>query len=177
MPRRSLHVCCLLVVVAGGLSGSLAGCRPGPAETAAPTVSVPPTKLAAPTHTSAPTATTAPTAPSVPVESEQTGEEATEKADFDTVFPLPDNVQNFTGEGGEGRVNFQTNLTKDEAIAFYRDAFAGMNLLEYELLTAIEDEGFSMVFTGWPGGEELVIQGVVFGDNTNVNIRLEEVVD
>jgi hypothetical protein len=34
-----------------------------------------------------------------------------------------------------------------------------------------------MVFTGWPSGEELVIQGVVFGENTNVNIRLEEVVD
>ena len=30
--------------------------------------------------------------------------------DFDTVFPLPDNVQNFIGQGGESQVNFQTPL-------------------------------------------------------------------
>ena len=99
------------------------------------------------------------------------------KNEYDTVFPLPENVQNFTGEGGEGRVNFQTNLTMDEVIAFYREAFAGMSLSEYDLLTTIEDEGFSMVFIGWPSGEELVIQGVVFGQSINVNIRLEEVVE
>jgi hypothetical protein len=164
-------------MVVGGLSGGLAGCGPGPAETGAPTVSASPTKPAAPTDTPAPAATTAPAATPSPADSEQTGEEATEKADFGTVFPLPDNVQNFIGEGGESQVNFQTNLTKDEAITFYRDAFAEMNLSEYELLTAIEDESFSMVFTGWPSGEGLVIQGVVFGDSTNVNIRLEEVIE
>jgi hypothetical protein len=49
----------------------------------------------------------------------------------------------------------------DEAIEFYREAFAKEGLTEYELLTSIEDEGFSMVFTGWHSGEELVIQGVV----------------
>jgi tetratricopeptide (TPR) repeat protein len=103
--------------------------------------------------------------------------EVTPQGDHDTAFPLPADVQNFTGEGGESQVNFQTNLAMDEVIAFYRETFAEMELTEYNLLTAIEDEGFSMVFTGWPGGEELVIQGVVFGESTNVNIRLEEVVD
>ena len=171
MSRGSFHVCLLVVLVAGGLAGSLGGCGPVPAD--APT----PTELRAPTDTPAPTATSVPVATSTPAKSKQSNEEVPEKADFDTVFPLPENVQNFTGEGGESQVNFQTNLAKDEVIAFYRDAFAEMSLLEYELLTAIEDESFSMVFTGWPGGEELVIQGVVFGDSTNVNIRLEEVVD
>ncbi len=57
-----------------------------------------------------------------------------------------------------------------------RDAFTEMGLSEYDLLTVIEDESFSMVLTGWPSAEELVIQGVVFGESTNVNIRLEEVV-
>jgi hypothetical protein len=33
-----------------------------------------------------------------------------------------------------------------------------------------------MVFTGWPNGKELVIQGVDLGGSTNVNIRLERVV-
>jgi hypothetical protein len=114
-----------------------------------------------------------PTAP--PVESGEEPEE--EKVEYDTVFPLPDDVQNFTGGGGEEGINFQTRLSMDEAIEFYRAAFAKEGLTEYDLLTSIEDEGFSMVFTGWHSGEELVIQGVVFGDSTNVNIRLEEVVD
>ena len=105
------------------------------------------------------------------------GEEDTAQGEHDTSFPLPADVQNFTGEGGESQVNFQTGLVMDEVITFYRDAFAGMGLSEYDLLTSIEDESFSMVFIGWPNGEELVIQGVVFGESTNVNIRLEEVVD
>jgi tetratricopeptide (TPR) repeat protein len=104
-------------------------------------------------------------------------EDDSAQADYDTVFPLPGDVENFMGEGGESPVNFQTRLAMDEVIAFYRESFAEMGLTEYNLLTAIEDQSFSMVFTGWPSGEELVIQGVVFGESTNVNIRLEEVVD
>jgi tetratricopeptide (TPR) repeat protein len=100
-----------------------------------------------------------------------------QEAGYDTAFPLPGNVQDFTGGGGESQVNFQTSLAIDETIAFYRQALAEMGLAEYDLLTAIEDESFSMVFIGWPSGEELVIQGVALGENTNVNIRLEEVVD
>ena len=100
-----------------------------------------------------------------------------EQSDYDTVFPLPDDVQNFSGGGGEEMVNFQTNLSMDTVVEFYRQAFAERNLTEYELLTTIEDEAFSMVFTGWPDGKELVIQGVDLGESTNVNIRLEEVVD
>ncbi len=108
---------------------------------------------------------------------EPQADEDTARGDYNTVFPLPTNVQNFTGQGGESQVNFQTDLAMDEVIVFYRDAFAEMDLSEYDLLTSIEDEGFSMVFTGWPSGEELVIQGVVFGESTNVSIRLEEVLD
>jgi hypothetical protein len=52
-----------------------------------------------------------------------------------------------------------------------------MDLAEYELLATIEDETLSMVFTGGPIPEELVIQGVAFGDTTHVSIRLEETVD
>ena len=103
--------------------------------------------------------------------------EAIAQGDHDTVFPLPADVQNFTSEGGESPVNFQTSLGMDDVIAFYRSALAEMGVTEYDLLTTIQDEGFSMVFTGWPNGEEVVIQGVSFGESTNVNIRLEEVVD
>jgi hypothetical protein len=114
-----------------------------------------------------------PTPPSV--ESESGTQES--KADYDTVFPLPDDVQNFTGEGGESQVNFQTDLSLVEVVEFYRQAFAEKGLTEYEILTSVEDQSFSMVFMGWPNGLELVIQGVDLVESTNVNIRLEEVVD
>jgi hypothetical protein len=114
-----------------------------------------------------------PTSPSA--ESENDTQES--KTDYDTVFPLPDDVQNFTGEGGEGPVNFQTDLSLVEVVEFYRQAFAEKGLTEYEILTSVEDQSFSMVFTGWPNGLELVIQGVDLVESTNVNIRLEEVID
>jgi hypothetical protein len=177
MNLRSVHVSLLLILAWGGLVWGLGGCASETAVAPTPTKLPAPTNTPVPTDVAAPTNTPAPSPTSPPVESEPPVEEETEGADYDTAFPLPENVQNFMGQGGESQVNFQTNLAMDEVIAFYRQAFGEMDLSEYELLTAIEDEGFSMVFTGWPNGEELVIQGVVFGESTNVNIRLEEVVD
>lgn len=94
---------------------------------------------------------------------------------YDTVFPLPDDVQNFTGGSGEAMVNFQTSLTLEEVVEFYRQTLADQGLTEREVLTSIEDVGFSMVFDGWPNDRALVIQGVDLGGSTNVNIRFEDV--
>ena len=95
--------------------------------------------------------------------------------DFDTVFPLPDDVQNFTGQGGESQVNFQSPLTIEDAIEFYRQAFRDDNLYERDINTTITDEAFSMVFDGHGNGQAIVIQGVDLGDSiTNINIRFED---
>jgi hypothetical protein len=94
---------------------------------------------------------------------------------FDTVFPLPDDVQNFDGRGGESQINFQTNLSLDESITFYRQAFAEENLYEREAATVISETVFSMIFDGHGNGKPLVIQGVDLGDGlTNINIRFED---
>jgi hypothetical protein len=103
------------------------------------------------------------------------GDAEESQGDYDTVFPLPGDVQNFIGEGGENMVNFQTSLSLEEAIEFYRQAFTGQGLTERKVLTAIEDEIFSMVFDGWPNDKALVIQGVDLGETTNINIRFEDV--
>jgi hypothetical protein len=96
--------------------------------------------------------------------------------EYDTIFPLPTNVQNFMGEGGDTSVNFQTSLSLDDVIDFYRTAFAAENLTERTLNTAITESTFSMVFDGHANGKALVIQGVDLGnDTTNVNIRFEEI--
>jgi hypothetical protein len=126
------------------------------------------------TSTSAPAVEATSTAPqptAPPAEATQAPEE---KVSYDTVFPLPDNVQKFTGEGGESQVNFQTSLSLDEVIEFYRQAFTDKGLTERTILTATTDTTFSMVFDGWPNGKALVIQGVALGANTNVNIRFED---
>ena len=161
MNRKFTSIFVLLIVALATLACGLGGDAVEPTSTPAPTE--PP---AAPSPT-----------PSAAEPAEPTLAPADSGGNYDTVFPLPDDVQNFSGKGGESMANFQTSLSMDEVIEFYRQAFAGLGLSEYEILTVIEDEGFSMVFTGWPSGEELVIQGVDLGDSTNVNIRFEEIVD
>lgn len=171
MRARASRTVFMVLLTCGGLACGFVGGLAG--ETDAPT----PTMLPAPTRTPPPTDTIVSPSPTPSAESDSTADQEAEEIECDTAFPLPDNVQNLMGEGGESPINFQTSLALDEVVAFYRDAFADMQLSEYGLLTAIEDEGFSMVFTGWPTGEDVVIQGVAFGDTTNVNIRLEDVVD
>jgi len=95
--------------------------------------------------------------------------------DFDSVFPLPDDVQNFTGQGDESQVNFQTSLSLEDAIEFYRQTFKDENLFERDITTTITEEAFSMVFDGHGNGKAVVIQGVDLGGGiTNINIRFED---
>lgn len=94
---------------------------------------------------------------------------------YNTKFPLPGNVSNFTAQGN-GEVNFQTNMSIKDTIAFYRDAFTKQGLKERTDNTAITDTTFSLVFDGDPSGQAIVIQGVDLGNGkTNVNIRYEKV--
>jgi len=169
MNRKFTSICVLIVLALVTLACGLGGSEPEPTATSAPAPTKPPaaaTEAPAPTEVPAPTEAPAPTEP--PAESED---------EYDTVFPLPDDVWEFMGEGGESGINFQTSLSIEESIEFYREALADMGLAEYDVLTSIQDDGFSLVFTGWSSGEELVLQGVDFGDSTNVNIRLEEIVE
>ncbi len=96
---------------------------------------------------------------------------------YDTAFPLPQDVQNFTQlPQSEGGVNFQTNMSLEDVIIFYRDEFTSQGLVEREILTVIDDSAFSMVFDGAPNGMAIVVQGVALGPSqTNVNIRYEDV--
>lgn len=152
----------------------------GGATSAPVTATEPEAAQAAPTPTLAEVAQAAPSStPAEAIEATPTPTAAdagqVEKQSYDTVFPLPDDVQNFTGDGGESPINFQTSLSLDEVIEFYRQAFTQQGLTERTILTEISDSGFSMVFDGWPNGKAVVIQGVDFGTSMNVNIRFEDV--
>lgn len=109
------------------------------------------------------------TAPEEPTEAV---EEA--PADYDTPFPLPDDVQQYLDLSGDGlSLNFQTSMTLDETVEFYQQALSDMGLTERPLLTVVEESVFSMVYDTWEDGRAVVVQGVDLGDTTNVNIRLE----
>jgi len=96
------------------------------------------------------------------------------KGKFDTIYPLPASVKNFTG-GGE-TVNFQTDMNLKDTLAFYRKEFANMGLKERAVNTAITDATFSLVFDGHASGKAVVIQAVALGaTSTNINIRLEKI--
>lgn len=113
----------------------------------------------------------------------QPGEQATQPSapstgNYDTKFPLPENVQNFMKlDAAAEAINFQTSMSLDEVVEFYRQAFQAQGLKERTLLTVIEPgKTFSLVFDGSPNGKALVIQGVALSSTqTNVNIRYEDV--
>jgi hypothetical protein len=94
---------------------------------------------------------------------------------YDTEFPLPDNVENFT-KFGNGSINYQTSMGLTEVVDFYREAFKSAGYKEREINTVINDTTFSIVWDGHPSGQALVVQGVDLGGGTsNVNVRLEDV--
>lgn len=92
----------------------------------------------------------------------------------DSEFPMPDDATNVVSVAGT--VNFQTKLSLEEVMAFYRDTYGKQGFTERKLLTTVTDGVFSFVFDGDPSGKAIVIQGVDLGDGTvNVNISLQDV--
>lgn len=92
----------------------------------------------------------------------------------DSEFPMPDDANNV--DSMADTVNYQTNLSLEEVMDFYRDIYGSQGYTERELLTVVSDGVFSMVFDGDPSGQAIVIQGVDLGNGSvNVNIRLEDV--
>jgi len=99
-------------------------------------------------------------------------EEERESYDYD--FPTPPDAQNIT-EMGTGGINFQTTMSLDDVVAFYRSTFESAGFQERDILTVINATTFSIVWDGHPSGQAIVVQGVDLGDGTiNINIRFED---
>jgi len=94
--------------------------------------------------------------------------------DVETDFPLPRKYDNLM-QVSESTINFQTPMSVEDVIDFYRDEFGELGYDEREIVTTITDTNFSMVFDGHPGGIPIVIQGFDLGGSTNVSIRFEDV--
>jgi hypothetical protein len=102
------------------------------------------------------------------------GDNSSAGSGYDTKFPLPSSVVNFT-DTGKGSINFQTKMSLKDTVQFYREALQKQGLKERPENTAITDQTFSLVFDGDPSGQAVVVQGVDLGNGlTNVNIRYEK---
>ncbi|OGC50870.1 hypothetical protein A2716_02440 [candidate division WWE3 bacterium RIFCSPHIGHO2_01_FULL_40_23] len=94
---------------------------------------------------------------------------------YDTIFPMPSSVSNFTKGTDGSQVNFQTSLNLKQTEEFYRTELTKMGLTERTINTSVTEDTFSMVFDGHESGKAVVVQGVNIQGKTNVNIRLEAI--
>ncbi|MGB3402087.1 MAG: hypothetical protein WBA77_05300 [Microcoleaceae cyanobacterium] len=93
-------------------------------------------------------------------------------------FPIPEDAANYSTSPTPGigdAVNFQTELSLDEAIEFYRNQLIEQGLSEREINTAITETTFNLVFEGAENGQAVVVQGVELGYLRNINIRYEKI--
>ena len=75
-------------------------------------------------------------------------------------------------------LTFGTDMHLNDILAFYRDTLTKEGYTERTKLTFTTDTAFGLVFDGYPGGKEIVIQGATLGNDTStVTIRLLDVDD
>jgi hypothetical protein len=90
-------------------------------------------------------------------------------------FPMPDDAINVISMGSD-IVNFQTKLSLEEGMTFYRDEFGKLGYTERELLTVTSSTTFSMVFDGHESGKAIAVQGVDLSDGTiNISITMSDI--
>jgi hypothetical protein len=91
------------------------------------------------------------------------------------LFPVPSDAENVI-EMGNDAVIFQTRMSLNDAMDFYRDAYGKQGYTERDLLTVTTDQTFSMVFDGHSSGKAIAVQGVDLGDGSiNISITLQDI--
>lgn len=93
------------------------------------------------------------------------------QAKYDTLFPLPQDVQNFAKALKTDQVNFQTNLSLEDIAQFYRKEFTAQGLAEIALVTLIADDCISLAFAGLPDDKKVILQAIDLGYSSNVSMR------
>jgi hypothetical protein len=99
------------------------------------------------------------------------------KEKFDN-FPLPADVRNLSRTLKTDQINYQTAMSIEEIVAFYRQAFTQMGFTERTLVTMVTEEMASLAFDGLPNGKCIVLQAIDLAfsseqDLRNVNLRTE----
>ena len=107
-------------------------------------------------------------------ESQQEAPAPSSSGEYDTVFPMPSEVENFM-DLGDDAINYQTPMKLDDVVAFYRGEFESAGYDERDVTTEINENTFSILWDGHPSGKAIIVQGVDLGNGTtNVNVRFED---
>lgn len=88
-------------------------------------------------------------------------------------FPVPDDATNVINMGNE-LVMFQTKLSLDETMKFYRDACEKLGYVERAPDTLTTDALFIMMFDDSANGKVISIQGTSMDGSTSVNISISD---
>jgi len=79
-------------------------------------------------------------------------------------FPMPADATNVVE--AQDTLVFETGLSVDEVVAFYRDAYGKQGLKERTSMTVTMGQLFTIVFDGNPSGKAISISGADTGSGT-----------
>ena len=87
-------------------------------------------------------------------------------------YPMPSDATNVVS--ASGTTTFQTKMTLDDAMAFYRDEYGKLGFTENTTMSVTTSKAFTLVFDGDSSGKSIYIAGVDLGDGTSsITITLQ----
>lgn len=87
-------------------------------------------------------------------------------------YPMPSDATGVLSYSGI--TSFQTKMTLDETIAFYRDEYGKLGYTENDTMTVTTSSSFTLAFDGDSSGKTILIAGVDLGDGTSsITITLQ----
>ena len=90
-------------------------------------------------------------------------------------FPMTQDAFNLANVG-DGSLVYQTQMSIEDVMKFYRAAYAAKGYIERKELTRISDGNFQMTFDGDPSGQVVVVQSEGLGDSSLlITVRLEDI--
>jgi hypothetical protein len=90
---------------------------------------------------------------------------------FETSYPLPDDVRDFSKPLKGDQVNFQTSLSLKQIATFYRRAFAKKGLAENKRLTNINERSVNLIFDSADDDKAIVLVSIDLAYNTSMDLR------
>jgi hypothetical protein len=90
-------------------------------------------------------------------------------------FPMTQDALNLASIGDGGLV-YETQMSINDVMKFYRAAYAAKGYVERKELTMVSEGNFKMAFDGDPSGQAVVVRSEDLGDGSLlITVRLEDV--
>ena len=90
-------------------------------------------------------------------------------------FPMTQDALNLASIGDGGLV-YETQMSINDVMKFYRAAYAAKGYVERKELTTVSEGNFKMAFDGDPSGQAVVVRSEDLGDGSLlITVRLEDV--